>query len=126
MDDNVVRLCVNGRKIEPGMNAQLYTLRDVTRLPTGGWTNFLRSTGCATYRSQLDAEGDDRQSMSSAFPRLQLAKRLKTRASPACRSPNRSGPSGFASYPIEGMPMLVPEAHPYGGGTWAFYVIAPL
>ena len=22
--------------------------------------------------------------------------------------------------------MLVPEAHPYGGGTWAFYVIAPL
>jgi hypothetical protein len=33
MDDNVVRLCVNGRKIEPGMNAQLYTLRDVTRLP---------------------------------------------------------------------------------------------
>src|SRR5215471_3840505 len=29
-------------KIEPGMNAQLYTLRDVTRLPTGGWTKFLR------------------------------------------------------------------------------------
>jgi hypothetical protein len=35
---------VNGRKIEPGMNAQLYTLRDVTRLPTDGWTKFLRST----------------------------------------------------------------------------------
>ena len=44
MDDNVVRLCVNGRKIEQGMNAQLYTLRDVTRLPTGGWTKFLRTT----------------------------------------------------------------------------------
>jgi hypothetical protein len=44
MDDNVVRLCVNGRKIERGINAQLYTLRDVTRLPTGGWTKFLRST----------------------------------------------------------------------------------
>jgi len=27
------------------MNAQLYTLRDVTRLPSGGWTKFLRSTG---------------------------------------------------------------------------------
>jgi hypothetical protein len=27
MDDNVVRLCVNGRKMEPGMNVQLYTLR---------------------------------------------------------------------------------------------------
>ena len=27
------------------MNAQLYTLRDVTRLPTGGWTKFLWSTG---------------------------------------------------------------------------------
>jgi hypothetical protein len=27
-----------------GMNAQLYTLRDVTRLPTGGWTKFLRTT----------------------------------------------------------------------------------
>ena len=26
MDDNVVRLWVNGRKMEPGMNAQLYTL----------------------------------------------------------------------------------------------------
>ena len=38
MDDNVVRLCVQGRKIEPGMNAQLYTLRDATRPPTGGWT----------------------------------------------------------------------------------------
>jgi hypothetical protein len=30
MDDNVVRLCVKGRKMEPGMNAQLYTLRDFT------------------------------------------------------------------------------------------------
>src|SRR5215831_12322504 len=39
-----VRLCVNGRKIEPGMNAQLYTLRDATRLPTAGWRKFLRST----------------------------------------------------------------------------------
>jgi hypothetical protein len=42
---DVVRLGVNGRKIEPGMNAQLYTLRDVTRSPTGGWMKFLRSTG---------------------------------------------------------------------------------
>jgi hypothetical protein len=39
--------------------------------------------------------------------------------------PKRPVPSGFASYPIEGMPMLVPEAHQYGG-TWVFYVIAPL
>src|SRR5215472_15514066 len=51
MDDNVVRLCINGRKIEPGINAQLYTLRDVTRLPTGGWTNFLRSTRIRTPQS---------------------------------------------------------------------------
>ena len=64
--------------------------------------------------------------MSSAFPRLELAKRLKTRAFPACRSPNRSGLSGFASYPIEGMCVLVPsEVHPYGG-TWALYMIAPV
>jgi hypothetical protein len=34
MDDNVVGLWVNGRKIEPGMNAQLYTLRDC-RLAAG-------------------------------------------------------------------------------------------
>jgi hypothetical protein len=31
--------------MEPGMNAQLYTLRDVTRLPTGGRAKFLRTTG---------------------------------------------------------------------------------
>ena len=30
MEDNVIRLCVNGRKMEPGMNVQLYTLRDFT------------------------------------------------------------------------------------------------
>ena len=45
MDDNVVRLCVQGRKIEPGMNAQLYTLRNVTRLPTRDRAKFLRTTG---------------------------------------------------------------------------------
>jgi hypothetical protein len=45
MDDNVVRLCVNGRKIEPGVNARLYTLRYATRLPTGRWRKFLQSTG---------------------------------------------------------------------------------
>jgi hypothetical protein len=50
MDDNVVRLWVNGRKIEPGMNAQIYTLRGVTRLPTGGWTKFLRSTALHSFR----------------------------------------------------------------------------
>jgi hypothetical protein len=30
VEDNVIRLCVNGRKMEPGMNVQLYTLRDFT------------------------------------------------------------------------------------------------
>src|SRR6516225_14756 len=61
------------------------------------------------------------------MPRVIIAnpKRLKTRASPACRSPNRSDPPGFASYPIEGMPMLVPEVHQYGG-TWVLYVLAPV
>jgi hypothetical protein len=34
--------------MEPGMNAQLYTLRDVTRLPTGGRAKFLRTTVVAT------------------------------------------------------------------------------
>jgi hypothetical protein len=30
VDDNVIRLWVNGRNMEPGMNVQLYTLRDFT------------------------------------------------------------------------------------------------
>ena len=60
MDDNVVRLCINGRKIEPGMNAQLYTLRDVTRLPTGGWTNFLRSTRALNSPEFALLRGDPR------------------------------------------------------------------
>src|SRR6516165_9304586 len=42
--DSVLRLCVSSLKMEPGMNAQLYTLRDVTRLPTGGRAKFLRTT----------------------------------------------------------------------------------
>src|SRR5215467_8104363 len=58
-------------------------------------------------------------------PRLQLTKRLKTRATPACRCRNRSGCPGFASLPIEGMPMFVPDVHQYGG-TWVFYVVAPV
>src|SRR5215831_10464341 len=41
--DSVVRLGVSSRKMEPGMNAQLYTLRDVTRLPTGGPAKSLRT-----------------------------------------------------------------------------------
>jgi hypothetical protein len=43
-EDSVVRLCVSGWKMEPGMNDQLDTLLDVTRLPTGGRTKFLRIT----------------------------------------------------------------------------------
>ena len=39
-----MRLRVSGWKMGPGMNAQLYTLRDVTRLRTDGWTRFLRTT----------------------------------------------------------------------------------
>jgi hypothetical protein len=35
--------------MEPGMNAQLYTLRDVTRLPTGGKAKFLRTTGMINF-----------------------------------------------------------------------------
>jgi hypothetical protein len=54
-----------------------------------------------------------------------LAKGLKARASPVRRTPDRSGPSFFASWSIEGVSMLV-ESHQYGGGTWAFYVIAPV
>jgi hypothetical protein len=50
----VVRLCVKGWKKEPGMNAQLYTLLDVTRLPTGGWTKFLRTTSVKTNRFEPD------------------------------------------------------------------------
>lgn len=45
--DSVVRLCASSWKMEPGMNAQLYTLRDVTRLPTGGRAKFLRTTAPA-------------------------------------------------------------------------------
>jgi hypothetical protein len=30
--------------MEPDMNVQLYTLRDVMRLPTGGRAKFLRTT----------------------------------------------------------------------------------
>src|SRR5215472_6523583 len=44
-EDNVLRLCVSGWKTAPSMNDQLYTLLDVTRLPIGGWTRFLRTTG---------------------------------------------------------------------------------
>src|SRR6516164_7662432 len=43
-EDSVARLRVNVRNLEPDMNAQLYTLRDLTRLPTGGRAKFLRTT----------------------------------------------------------------------------------
>ena len=38
--NSVLRLCVSSWQMESGINVQLYTLRDVTRLPTGGKRNF--------------------------------------------------------------------------------------
>ena len=48
-EDSVARLRVNVRNLEPDMNAQLYTLHDLTRLPTGNWTNF-----CGPRASLID------------------------------------------------------------------------
>src|SRR6516164_11122344 len=47
-EDNVLRLCVSGWKTALSMNDQLYTLLDVTRLPIGGWAEFLRTTAVLT------------------------------------------------------------------------------
>jgi hypothetical protein len=42
-------------RMEPGMNAQLYTLRDVTRLRTGSWTKFLRTTAFRTLMHTINS-----------------------------------------------------------------------
>ena len=62
-EDNVQRLWVSGWKTAPSMNDQLYTLLDVTRLPIGGWTKFLRTTTCdiVTTLTQGYGEMDDRK-----------------------------------------------------------------
>ena len=74
-------------------------------------------------------EGDDRQCTSSARSRdcnsLSARKREHRVYAAALTG---SGLPGFASHPIEGMRMLVPEVHQHVGtwGTWALYVFAPL
>src|SRR5215471_3727567 len=49
-EDSVVRLCLSSWKMRPGMNAQLYMLRDVMRLPTEPGRNF-----CGPHGWQLSS-----------------------------------------------------------------------
>src|SRR5262249_12606694 len=73
MDDNVVRLCVNGRKMEPGMNVQLYTLRDFGDSELAAERDFCGPTvvwdhGKAKHRSK---PGRNRAPFPSSFDFLQ-------------------------------------------------------
>ena len=62
--DRGLRLCVSSWRMEQDMNAQLYTLRDVTRLPTGGRAKFLGLQAWLRFRASIAAgyrDNPDRQ-----------------------------------------------------------------
>src|SRR5215472_7479617 len=119
MDDNVVRLCVNGRKIEPGMNAQLYTLRDATRLPTGGWTKFLRSTPVEGACKNLIKDRMERSGMRWTEKMAEVIVKLRAvylrRLRYLLGIPHRTGPAPLIPRLDCGSKVATPQENPNFG-----------